>query len=49
MEFLIERRFPWTLVSRIGVLSQGIYQQAMTALEAAVHKPRIEIMPEWYY
>ena len=48
-EFLIERQFPWELVSRIGVRSQQVYSQVTTALQAAVHKPRIEIKPEWYY
>ena len=48
-EFLIERQFPWELVSRIGVLSQQVYDQVATVLQAAVHKPRIEIRPDWYY
>lgn len=48
-EFLIEGWFPWMLVSRIGVLSQQVYQQTMNALAAAEHRPRVEIKPEWYY
>ena len=48
-EFLIERRFPWELVSRIGVCSQPVYYQATAALESAAHKPLVEIMREWYY
>jgi hypothetical protein len=48
-EFLIESQFPWELVSRIGVRSQQVYSQVTTALQAAVHKPRIEIKPDWYY
>ena len=48
-EFLIERQFPWELVSRIGVRSQQVYSQVTTALQAATHKPRIGIKPEWYY
>ncbi len=48
-EFLIERQFPWELVSCIGVLSRHIYGQVTTALQAAPHKPRIEIKPDWYY
>ena len=48
-EFLIERSFPWTLVSRIGVLSQRVYQQATAALEGAAYKPRIEVKRHWYY
>lgn len=48
-EFLMERRFPWELVARIGVSRQGTYQQVMTALENAAHKPRVEIQSDWYY
>jgi hypothetical protein len=48
-EFLIERRLPWRLVSRIGVLSSQIPGQVITALQAAEHKPLVELIPEWYY
>ncbi len=48
-EFLIERQFSWELVSRIGVRSQQVYGQVVTALRTAAHKPRIEIKPDWYY
>ncbi len=48
-EFLIERRFPWELVSRIGVSSRPVYGQVATFLQGAVHKPGIEVKPEWYY
>lgn len=48
-EFLIERQFPWELVSRIGVLSHGIHSQVTTALRATSHKPLVVIKPEWYY
>jgi len=48
-EFLIEKQFPWELVTRIGVQSRPIYNQATAALQAAAHKPRIEIKPDWYY
>ena len=48
-EFLVEHRFPWTLVTRIGVRSQRICQQAMAALAIAAHKPRVGIKQQWYY
>jgi hypothetical protein len=48
-EFLIERQFPWELVLRIGVKSRQIRDQVTTALQAAVHKPRVEIETDWYY
>ncbi|MFN3959254.1 MAG: DUF4433 domain-containing protein [Parvularculaceae bacterium] len=48
-EFLVEQAFPWTLVERIGVISQGIGQQASGAIQRATHRPRIEIRKDWYY
>ena len=48
-EFLIEQRFPWELVSRIGVRSQRVCYQTEAALEVAAHKPPVEIRPAWYY
>ena len=48
-EFLIERQFPWELVSRIGVQSNTFYQPVMAARAAAKYKPDVEIKPEWYY
>lgn len=48
-EFLLERQFPWELVSRIGVLSPQVYGQVTEALRSASHTPRIEIKPDWYY
>ena len=48
-EFLIERKFPWELVSRIGVHSRQVYQQVTTAQQNAIHKPVVEIKGDWYY
>jgi len=48
-EFLMEDSFPWELVRRIGVHSQQVYGQVSTALQNAAHKPRVQIMPDWYY
>lgn len=48
-EFLVERQFPWKLVSRIGVLSRQAYGPVAAALRTAAHKPPIEIKPDWYY
>lgn len=48
-EFLIEQRFPWELVSCIGVLSNRIYSEASVARNAAQHRPPVEIKPKWYY
>ena len=48
-EFLLERHFPWELVSRVGVLSQQVAQRARAALDAGEHRPPVEIRREWYY
>ena len=48
-EFLVHRYFPWELVSRIGVISRQIGNQAVRAISQASHKPVIEVMRDWYY
>ena len=48
-EFRVEQSFPWGLVERIGIHSQAVTQQVYAALNAATHRPRVEIRPEWYY
>ncbi len=48
-EFLIEQSFPWHLIERIGVFSQGYVQNVSQAMQGAAHRPRIEIKREWYY
>lgn len=48
-EFLIESRFPWTLVSRIGLRTQQVRVQANEILKDALHRPPVEILTKWYY
>ena len=48
-EFLIERQFPWRLVSRIGVRSQQVSEEVHTALVSAEYKPTVAIKSDWYY
>ncbi len=48
-EFLIEHRFPWELVSRIGVQSDRLYREVLRLLGAAEYKPRLDIRTDWYY
>jgi len=48
-EFLVEQSFPWGLVTRIGVRSQQVYGQVRAALQAAAHRPHVQIAPDWYY
>lgn len=48
-EFLIERKFPWRLVERIGVFSRDVVPQVSRAIRGAAHRPLIEIKRDWYY
>ncbi|HEX3467710.1 MAG TPA: DUF4433 domain-containing protein [Candidatus Elarobacter sp.] len=48
-EFLIERSFPWQLVTRIGVNSSAVAQRVYEVLQAARHRPVVEIRHNWYY
>jgi ssDNA thymidine ADP-ribosyltransferase, DarT len=48
-EFLIEYKFPWELISRIGVQSQHVYRQVTAAVQLTSQQPRVEIKPDWYY
>ncbi len=48
-EFLVERSFPWSLVSRIGVMSRPIYNQVSRSIQGANHRPEVAMRPDWYY
>ena len=48
-EFLLEEFFPWGLVTRIGVISQEIYNDVDQILNNAPHRPTVEIRQNWYY
>lgn len=48
-EFLVERQFPWELVTRIGVQSIATRTKALDTLQQAAHRPPVEHTPAWYY
>lgn len=48
-EFLVERQFPWHLISRIGVQSLQTQQQVLSALTHTTHKPPVSVQRAWYY
>lgn len=48
-EFLVQQSFPWHLVERIGVHSQGIAPRVANAMQGATHRPRTEVKRDWYY
>lgn len=49
-EFLLESELDWTLIDRIGVYNSTIYTKVSTILDRATsHKPKLEVIPSWYY
>ena len=48
-EVLLEHRFPWHLIERIGVHSAAVYGQVVNALPAHGHRPTVEVRADWYY
>ena len=48
-EFLVEGRFDWRLIRRIGVHNRSTLLSAVEAVGASRHVPVIEVMPRWYY
>ena len=48
-EFLIEQRFPWELILRIGVKNALMHQRVTDFVKGLSHRPRIEIQAGWYY
>ena len=48
-EFLVEKRFAWHLVSRIGVMTEAMRAQVAGALKESEHRPRVDVKRAWYY
>lgn len=48
-EFLLHERFPFDLMSRIGVRSVDVQARAAAAIAALDPRPPVELRPEWYY
>lgn len=48
-EFLMRDDFPWSLVSRIGVRTMPVKLEVEEILKAAPHKPKVDLLPGWYY
>ena len=48
-EFLVEQRFPWSLVERIGVFSEDVREQVLRVLVDASHVPDVEVQRAWYH
>ena len=48
-EFLVEQRFAWTLIQRIGVRNASTREQVLEALADAAHQPPVDVLPGWYF
>ncbi len=48
-EFLCEHSFEWSLIHRIGVSNQTVYQQVLNIINSSYHKPYVEVKNDWYY
>ena len=48
-EFLVHRFFPWTLITEIGVMTQGVAQAVQGMLQNAAHQPHVTVRRRWYY
>lgn len=48
-EFLVESRFAWRLVSHIGVMTNVVRLQVVSALADSDHQPKVELKRDWYY
>lgn len=48
-EFLMWEAFPWSLVERVGVQSEGTRARAVAALQTDSHRPPVEVLPGWYF
>lgn len=48
-EFLMERSFPWKLVSRVGVHSAAIRDRVLCIVQSSSHRPDVVVKPSWYY
>ncbi len=48
-EFLCEHSFDWSLIHRIGVSNQMVYQKVLNIINNSYHKPYVEVKNDWYY
>ena len=48
-EFLIESRFPWQLVDRIGVMNQDRRAEVQNYIRHEDHQPHVTAIRGWYY
>jgi hypothetical protein len=48
-EFLVHRRVPWKLITKIGVLNRGKGEVVSKLIAGMDHQPGVTVEPDWYY
>jgi hypothetical protein len=48
-EFLVEQRYAWSLVERVGVHSAAMRDRVLAELAGAAHRPPVDVIPRWYF
>ncbi len=48
-EFLVYRRFPWSLVRTIGVMDEPVAHRVRQILAESEHRPEVRVERGWYY
>ena len=48
-EFLVQEKFPWQLISQIGVRTKEARIKALNLLQSASDRTLCEVRPDWYY
>jgi len=48
-EFLVHGHLPFTLIERVGVRSAAVQAKAAGALAGHAYRPKIEVVPSWYF
>jgi ssDNA thymidine ADP-ribosyltransferase, DarT len=48
-EFLVFGSFPWTLVRRIGAMSERLAERVREIVSVGDHRPDVQVHTEWYY
>ncbi len=48
-EFLVEQRYPWPLIQRIGVRDRAMRERVLEVVGGADHRPAVDVMDRWYF
>lgn len=48
-EFLIHDHCPWSLIKGIGVMDAKVESAVHELIREVGHRPKVKVMPAWYY